>query len=184
MKKSTQAGRSMIEMLGVLAIIGVLSVAGIAGYSMAMNKYRTSRVMDEIQMLGTNIRTLYATQGSYNGINTKLLFEVQVMDRAMCPESSGNCKTSGTNAFGGDINVNSANGGSGTDSAFSIEYVNIPRNACVTLATTAWGGSSSGLISLTVNGSTTDSDTLPISIVNANTSCSKDANNSLTWTMR
>ena len=29
-------GRSMIEMLGVLAIIGVLSVGGIAGYSKAM----------------------------------------------------------------------------------------------------------------------------------------------------
>ena len=28
-----QTGRSMIEMLGVLAIIGVLSVVGIAGYS-------------------------------------------------------------------------------------------------------------------------------------------------------
>ena len=29
-------GRSMIEMLGVLAIIAVLSVGGIAGYSKAM----------------------------------------------------------------------------------------------------------------------------------------------------
>ena len=32
-------GRSMVEMLGVLAIIGVLSVAGISGYSMAMRKF-------------------------------------------------------------------------------------------------------------------------------------------------
>ena len=31
-------GRSMIEMLGVLAIIAVLSVGGIAGYSKAMEK--------------------------------------------------------------------------------------------------------------------------------------------------
>ena len=44
MKKyvSNQSGRSMIEMLGVLAIVGVLSVAGIAGYSKAMAKYKTS----------------------------------------------------------------------------------------------------------------------------------------------
>ena len=33
------SGRSMIEMLGVLAIIGVLSVGGIAGYSKAMLNY-------------------------------------------------------------------------------------------------------------------------------------------------
>ena len=32
----TQSGRSMVEMLGVLAIIGVLSVGAIAGYSKAI----------------------------------------------------------------------------------------------------------------------------------------------------
>ena len=36
------AGRSMIEMLGVLAIIGVLSVGGIAGYSKAMMMWRSN----------------------------------------------------------------------------------------------------------------------------------------------
>ncbi|MBS6473139.1 MAG: hypothetical protein KH347_02690 [Acetobacter sp.] len=35
-KGTNESGRSMIEMLGVLAIIGVLSVGGIAGYSQAM----------------------------------------------------------------------------------------------------------------------------------------------------
>ena len=40
-----QNGRSMIEMLGVLAIIGVLSVGGIAGYSKAMTKYRINKAI-------------------------------------------------------------------------------------------------------------------------------------------
>ena len=30
---TTESGRSMVEMLGVLAIIGVLSIGGIAGYT-------------------------------------------------------------------------------------------------------------------------------------------------------
>ena len=38
-----QSGKSMIEMLGVLAIIGVLSVGGIAGYSKAMELWKISR---------------------------------------------------------------------------------------------------------------------------------------------
>lgn len=42
-----EAGRSMIEMLGVLAIIGVLSVGGIAGYSKAMEMYKMNKVIDE-----------------------------------------------------------------------------------------------------------------------------------------
>ena len=36
-------GRSMVEMLGVLAIIGILSVGAIAGYSKAMMKYKLNK---------------------------------------------------------------------------------------------------------------------------------------------
>ncbi len=45
-KKDAESGRSMVEMLGVLAIIGVLSIGGIAGYTMAMNRYRANEIID------------------------------------------------------------------------------------------------------------------------------------------
>ena len=44
-------GRSMIEMLGVLAIVGVLSVGGIAGYSKAMEKFKVNRAIEEYSYL-------------------------------------------------------------------------------------------------------------------------------------
>ena len=44
-------GRSMIEMLGVLAIIGVLSVGGIAGYSKAMEKYKVNKILEEYSFM-------------------------------------------------------------------------------------------------------------------------------------
>lgn len=43
MKTKNEFGRSMIEMLGVLAIVGILSIGGIAGFSTAMVKYRMIR---------------------------------------------------------------------------------------------------------------------------------------------
>ena len=50
------SGRSMVEMLGVLAIIGVLSVGAIAGYSKAMNKYRLNKMVEQYnQLFGTII---------------------------------------------------------------------------------------------------------------------------------
>ena len=49
--KTNEAGRSMVEMLGVLAIIGVLSVAGISGYTTAMRSYRTNEVVNAASML-------------------------------------------------------------------------------------------------------------------------------------
>ena len=44
--KINQKGRSMVEMLGVLAIIGVLSAAGLKGYSNAMFKYKMNKTID------------------------------------------------------------------------------------------------------------------------------------------
>ena len=44
--KQQQSGRSMVEMLGVLAIIGVLSIGGIAGYTLSMRRYRANQVLD------------------------------------------------------------------------------------------------------------------------------------------
>ncbi len=46
--KKIESGRSMIEMLGVLAIIGVLSIGGLAGYTMAMNRYRANNILDYV----------------------------------------------------------------------------------------------------------------------------------------
>lgn len=45
---SSESGRSMVEMLGVLAIIGVLSIGGIAGYRAALNRYRANEIFDGI----------------------------------------------------------------------------------------------------------------------------------------
>ena len=47
-------GRSMVEMLGVLAIIGVLSVGAISGYSKAMMKYRLNKQAEAFNMLLAN----------------------------------------------------------------------------------------------------------------------------------
>lgn len=63
----SSAGRSMIEMLGVLAIIGVLSVGGIAGYSKAMATLRLNRWRKDIVLLIANIQMMYITQRTYSG---------------------------------------------------------------------------------------------------------------------
>ena len=46
MKK--QFGRSMIEMLGVLAIVGVLSIVGITMYRRAVNNHHANTILDDV----------------------------------------------------------------------------------------------------------------------------------------
>jgi len=55
--KQFENGRSMIEMLGVLAIIGVLSVGGLSGYTMAMNRHRANQIADYASRLAMEVQT-------------------------------------------------------------------------------------------------------------------------------
>ena len=57
MKNVNESGRSMVEMLGVLAIIGVLSIGGIAGYTMAMNKYQANEIINTVAQAAVYCRT-------------------------------------------------------------------------------------------------------------------------------
>ena len=65
---NNENGRSMVEMLGVLAIIGVLSVAGIAGYSMAMKKYKSNEIVNAASQLVVLAQANYVA-GNLNSSN-------------------------------------------------------------------------------------------------------------------
>ena len=157
MNYTQQSGRSMIEMLGVLAIIGVLSVGGIAGYSQAMSKFKVTKTSDQIQTMVTNIRTLFASQKNYASVKTgsaasqsQLLYSVGILTDEMCP-GGGNACTTPVNPYAGSITLT----GSGTNNKlFSVSYAGLTADACVRLATQDWGDASSGLVSIKVEGGT------------------------------
>lgn len=63
MIKIQESGRSMVEMLGVLAIIGVLSVGGIYGYTVAMRSNRINEIIHGASMLNAMGQALNEGQG-------------------------------------------------------------------------------------------------------------------------
>ena len=60
----SETGRSMIEMLGVLAIIGVLSIAAVAGYRFALLKFRANEVTNELNMRAINVSAQMLNTGT------------------------------------------------------------------------------------------------------------------------
>lgn len=163
--KTIESGRSMIEMLGVLAIIGVLSVGGIAGYSRAMTKYRTNKTIDQVTMLVTNIRTLYAQQNNFEDLSNKTAYDLGVIPDDLVPSTFKNDDTNSTlkNAFKGNVYINlsyatstdapAAGGEGGEPTAFEIAFDGLSREACIAMATSDWGsGSSSGLVGIAFKG--------------------------------
>ena len=176
LNRSEQNGRSMVEMLGVLAIIGVLSVGGIAGYSKAMTKFKINKSMDQISMLVANIRTLFSGQRNYSGLSNANAISFGIIPGEM--DGGGGVITIGTAAQNGNA-----------DAAFTIKYEGLGQEACVTMATSDWGsGSSSGLVNMTVSaadkGGTTYSGTdLPVTLINAAANCNcTTATCSIQWT--
>ncbi|MCP4393565.1 MAG: type II secretion system protein [Alphaproteobacteria bacterium] len=68
-----EQGRSMIEMLGVLAIVGALSVGALAGYSIAMTNHKINKATEEIRRYIIAINDLFADNNNYDGLSNDLL---------------------------------------------------------------------------------------------------------------
>ena len=102
-----QSGRSMVEMLGVLAVIGVLSVAGVGGYTTAMNKHRANELLNEASKRATVIA-------------------MQLASGKAAPESADNTLiTEFTDPTNHTFKVGKAN-----DKQFNIEITGISESVC------------------------------------------------------
>ena len=203
LSKIDQKGRSMVEMLGVLAIIGVLSVGGISGYSKAMAKFKLTKAQDQMSMLLMNVRTAFATSSSYEGLNNGSAVSFGIAPADMTPTSKGatggvlSKGTKLTNAFGGAAYVSScgtediAEGvvcseidSSGNTTAvqyFVISFGGLSRDACFALGGIDWGAD--GLIAIKINDSEAHTSLdFPIAMKTVGTECDSYAENTITWT--
>ena len=142
MKKysSNQNGRSMIEMLGVLAIVGVLSVAGIAGYSKAMAKYKTNKLIDQVSTVAANVRTTFAGQGNYKGLDSQTAYDLGIYPEETVKDCAEGFDPYSCihHAMGGAISVYSSD-----DYSFDLGVDTLSKNACAALVSADWGSASS-----------------------------------------
>ena len=70
-ENQAQEGRSMIEMLGVLAVIGVLSIGGIAGYRWGMDKHVSNQILYEMNLNSAQLAMLLQ-KGNPEGVTLSL----------------------------------------------------------------------------------------------------------------
>ena len=206
-----QTGRSMIEMLGVLAIIGVLSVGGLIGYSKAMERYRVNETVNQITHIVQNTRDLFKTQpnlyGAMDFANNKMsntnFANRQLADKAKIFPTAL-VKNDYKNLFGGEIYY-IADGRFANDDgkAFTLTFIGIPQEACIELATRDWQ-SGLGLVAMKIQGSAigyslqdsysgncttrykkgvslTCGKDMPVSIEYVVAACDNEKDNSIAW---
>ncbi len=186
---SEQSGRSMIEMLGVLAIIGVLSVGGIAGYSKAMAKYKQNKLGDQISMLITNIRTLYGNSSDYSGLTTESAISMGAVDKEMQVSGSSNTIH---NVYTGNVTIAAVEHNSVSNSAFTLTIEKLPKPACTYMMSADWGSSvGSGWISIKTGANSAVTYTVgaaqnpaPATVAQAAAACDSESDNKVIMTFQ
>lgn len=184
--KSEQSGRSMVEMLGVLAIIGVLSVGGIAGYSKAMAKFKTSKALDQVSTTVANVRTLYSGQPNYSGLTTAIAIQMGAIGAEMLSGQSPTSASTAYNAFNGSVTISATTVSGRKNAGFELVFSGLSKEACVQMASSDWGsGSGSGLVSVQAGAAaagTTAAGTLPLNLATAASGCNSEGDtNKVTW---
>ena len=155
---TNQNGRSMIEMLGVLAIIGVLSVGGIAGYSKAMMKYRVNKSVQQISLIASNIQTFFAPQVNYEGLDSRDGTGKAIIKKAkLVPDEMWDGSNIRTDFFTFNVMENYYDNGSTKE---FIMYINnlSSSEACIEFLSQDWSNLTNNLIGIDMNGSSTEDE--------------------------
>ncbi len=122
-----ESGRSILEMIGVLAIIGVLSVGGIAGYSKAMRAYKISKFSEEIGYIHVNIGHFFANANNFAGLTNELAIKTGIYEQSMLNTNNRATATSAIHEFGGEIKITP---GTENKSYYIIEIYDMPDTIC------------------------------------------------------
>lgn len=139
-----ESGRSMIEMLGVLAIMGVLTVGAVGMISSAMNMQKHTAVSDEVLQMVTNVRQLLGEYDDYSNIDNSTIF--------------GAIGMSNKNPYGGtyELAVNPAD-----KLQFIVSINGLTQSDCEFFKTKAWEGSVGYILSGGTEGGATADCTKP-----------------------
>ena len=142
--QNCENGRSMIEMLGVLAVIGVLSVGGLAGYNKAMHQYKINATMEQIGMISSKLSSYGSGADSYAGLSNKTAYKIRAIpasaldDETTCQGSGTDCPLS--NPFGGTVTIKPSNieKGKSDEQAYAIIYKGLTEEACISIGSSTW----------------------------------------------
>lgn len=152
-KNINESGRSMIEMLGVLAIIGVLSVGGIAGFSKAMESYKTNQSIEQISTMIANIKNFGLRQHNrFTGFTTNAAIKMKLIPEEMIVTK--NSTSSLVNVFGGEVKIGTSKSVFGNtkntnEKDFVIAYYNLPKETCLQIMAKDWGGKKVAVLAAT-----------------------------------
>ncbi|WP_126721602.1 type 4 pilus major pilin [Escherichia coli] len=174
--KKEEKGLSLIESAMVLALAATVTAGVMFYYQSASDSNKTQSAISEVMSATSAINGLYIGQGGYDGLSATVL-----KNSSAIPENYKNGEKI-MNPFGGELKVGAA---AAADKGFGyyIALENLPKSACISLATLNLGTSAAGYGVMTTsdlantqlaNNTSSGMKTTPISPSEAATMCSNN----------
>ncbi|MBN1325236.1 MAG: type II secretion system protein [Alphaproteobacteria bacterium] len=83
-----ESGRSLIEIMGVLAITGILTAGTIATYNNIRNRQARTIATSQLEMIAKNTRLLMSMTGDYTGVSVDYLIKSGALKNTKAPLGS------------------------------------------------------------------------------------------------
>lgn len=80
-----QSGRSLIEVIGVLAITGVMSAGAIGIYNSVRHTQHRTVANAELEQVAKNVKILMEPRGTYEGVSVDYLIKAGALNSAAAP---------------------------------------------------------------------------------------------------
>ena len=165
-------GRSMIEMLGVLAVVGMISVGSISVISGAMQSQRyTQAITDAAQLAdeGRHLACDYRDDTGYSGV----AYGIFLYKSGRYPSS---LSYDGDGVYSGVLDITYTVATIDASGAFSIAIDNVPQELCIKMLSNDWGNSALSGLTAIKYGTETTALSLPVGLDTAATKCASDSN--------
>lgn len=148
---NNEHGRSMIEILGVLAIVGVLSIGGVAGFNKAMKEYKVAKLKEQMSMIMMNVLTTFRNSRNYAELGTDPVTGTAMAVRLnLIPENMVSDDGSVIHPFSGKVYLYAVDYAGRANGGFAIDFDGLPRDVAVKLAISGENEANTNLMNLYV----------------------------------
>ena len=176
-RTQNQKGYTLIESIMFIGVITAVSISIINVVSSMLDKYKISRLTSQVAEFQKIINVRFAASESYSKLNTSTIHQEKLYPADVNWEG-----TKMLHKYNGEIKAKSVLGGRG----YEIQFLGLPKKPCVDLAIQNWAHDQySNLIHMKVNGTIAKWRNavyiMPLSVVQAETLCSKELDNEITW---
>ncbi|MEF7983850.1 type 4 pilus major pilin [Escherichia coli] len=182
--KKEEKGLSLIESAMVLALAATVTAGVMFYYQSASDSNKTQSAISEVMSATSAINGLYIGQSNYSGLG------VDVLKNSSAIPDNYKKGSKIMNPFGGDLEVGTPTQGNAY--GYHLKLTQLPKSACVSLATLNLGTSAAGyginkngdVSSIDTSWNSNQTKTTAITPSEAAGGCNQDSGNSVTYFMK